>query len=59
MRLKILLAAALLLPVLAQASVADEIAALEQAKAQQGLSCQTSGCRATCLPEQRRRSHRI
>lgn len=36
MRLKILLAAALLLPVLAQASVADEIAALEQAKAQQG-----------------------
>ncbi|NIG16237.1 F-type conjugal transfer protein TrbB [Pantoea sp. Cy-640] len=36
MRLKILLAAALLLPVLGQASVADEIAALEQAKAQQG-----------------------
>ena len=36
MRLKILLAAALLLPVLGQASVADEIAALEQAKPQQG-----------------------
>ena len=36
MRLKVLLAAALLLPVLAQASVADDIAALEQAKAQQG-----------------------
>ena len=36
MRLKVLLAAALLLPGLAQASVAEEIAALEQAKAQQG-----------------------
>lgn len=36
MRLKVLLAAVLLLPVLAQASVADDIAALEQAKAQQG-----------------------
>lgn len=36
MRPKVLLAAALLLPVLAQASVADDIAALEQAKAQQG-----------------------
>lgn len=36
MRLKVLLAATLLLPVLAQASVADDIAALEQAKAQQG-----------------------
>lgn len=36
MRLKVLLAATLLLPVLAQASVADDIAALEQAKGQQG-----------------------
>ncbi|NIF03504.1 F-type conjugal transfer protein TrbB [Pantoea sp. Acro-805] len=36
MRLKVLLAAALLLPVLAQASVADDIAALEQAKGRQG-----------------------
>ena len=36
MRLKVLLAAALLLPVLAQASVADDIAALDQAKGLQG-----------------------
>lgn len=36
MKLKVLLAAALLLPALAQASVADEIAALEHAKGLQG-----------------------
>lgn len=36
MRLKVLLAATLLLPVLAQASVADDIAAMEQVKGLQG-----------------------
>lgn len=47
MRLNVLLASMLLLPALAQASVADEIAALEQAKGQQGVQLPAFGLPGT------------
>ncbi len=56
---RILLLAALLLPSVAQASVADEVAALERAKAQQGVRLPIWACRADRCAARRASGHRI